>query len=266
MECQSLKYLHYREIYVPCGRCAFCTATKRSDWALRLHYESKLHVGSSFVTLTYADPHLVWNHGSSQLSKRHLQLFFKRLRKAGHKLRYYAVGEYGARTFRPHYHVILFSDVADDLIRCAWTYGQVHIGTVSQASVMYCLGYCINGSSWKMRSGRERPFSLMSRRPGLGANYMTAQMIEWHRSGRKSYALLDGKKRHLPRYYRDRIFSKIDRVRISVRDQKSHFKRQVDWLRSPAMRCMRDPLSYRDLQLVRLAQAIRRKTKLSNQI
>ena len=246
---------------VPCGKCAFCTATKRSDWALRLHYESKQHEQRRFVTLTYADSHLVWKNGVSQLSKKHLQEWFREVRRPGYKVRYYAVGEYGSRTYRPHYHVLLFGSVSDDHLRRCWPHGHVHIGTVTDASVMYCLGYIVNGKGWKMRTNRVPPFSLMSLRPGLGHGYLTDAMKEWHRSGRKNYAILDGQRRHLPRYYKTKIFSAIDLVRIAVRDQKDMFRKAVEWVRSPAMRKQRDPLAYRREQLKRLAQKIRSKSK-----
>lgn len=265
MECLNVKYLSKQDICVPCGHCAFCMATRRSDWALRLHYESRLHLDACFVTLTYADAHLVWKTGTSQLHKPHLQQFFKRVRRAGYKLRYYAVGEYGSRTYRPHYHILLFGQVSEQVVRRCWEYGQVHIGRVTQASVMYTLGYMVNGKHWTMRKGRVRPFCTMSRRPGIGANYLTPAMIAWHKSDRKNYTILDGAKRHLPRYYKEKIFSKIDRVRIAVRAQKDAFKREVEWIRTPSIARMADPFGYRDLQRQRLAQSIRDKTK-SNQL
>lgn len=261
MECQSPIYLSKQDMVVPCGKCPFCSATKRSDWALRLHYESKLHLVKKFLTLTYADAHLHWKGGVSQLCKSDLQKFFKRVRKKGYRLRYYAVGEYGSRTYRPHYHILLFGDVPDHVLRDSWSFGHVHIGTVTQASVMYCLGYIVNGKGWKMTHKRQAPFALMSRKPGLGANYVNAAMIAWHRSHRKNYAILDGAKRHLPRYYKCKIFSKIDLVRIAVRDQKVMFQKAVEWVRSPAMRKQRDPLAYRRVQLLRLAKKIRSKSK-----
>lgn len=246
---------------VPCGNCAFCTATRRSDWALRLHYEAKLHSVKRFITLTYADPHLVWEHGNSQLCKRHLQLWFKRVRRAGFKLRYYAVGEYGSKTFRPHYHVILFGDVPEDVLRSSWDYGHIHIGNVTDASIMYTLGYIVNGKGWQMNKNRVRPFAVMSRKPGIGANYLSAAMIAWHKSDRKNYAMMYNEKKHLPRYYKCKIFSKVDLVRIAVRDQKAMFKAAVKWLRSPAMRRQADPLAYRAEQMKLLAQRIRSKSK-----
>lgn len=261
MECQNPRYIHKYDVVVPCGSCPFCAATKRSDWALRLHYESKKHSVKKFVTLTYADPHLVFRHGVPQLHKRHLQLWFKRVRKTGAQIRYYGVGEYGSRTFRPHYHVILFGNVDDDVLRKCWPHGHVHIGSVTDQSIMYTLGYIVNGKGYQMRTNRERPFALMSLRPAIGSNYLSPAMTAWHKSGRKNYALIDGVRRHLPRYYKTKIFSKVDLVRIAVRDQKAVFKRMVAWVRSPEMQMLRDPLAYRDEQLEILAQKIRAKCK-----
>lgn len=261
MECIHPKYIAKNDVTVPCGTCAFCAATKRSDWALRLHYEQKLHIGSKFVTLTYANNELAWNKNVPQLVKRDLQLWFKKVRKAGYKIRYFAVGEYGSKTYRPHYHVIVFGDVPDQVLDKAWGKGHTHIGTVTTASIMYCLGYLVNGKGWEMRHHREPPFTTMSRRPGLGANYLTNEMKEWHRSDRKNYAILDGAKRHLPRYYKGKIFSKVDHVRIAVRDGKAQFKKMVKWVRSPQMMRMADPLKYRDEQMRALAKRIKMKCK-----
>lgn len=246
---------------VPCGRCAFCAVQKRSDWALRLHYEAKKHIGSRFVTLTYADAHLVWKDGKSQLSKSHLQEFFREYRRDGYKMRYYAVGEYGSKTFRPHYHILMFGDIDEERVRKKWPYGHVHVGHITTASVMYCLGYVCNSKAAGMKHHREPPFTLMSRRPGLGANYLTKEMIAWHQSGLKNYAVLDNQKRHLPRYYKEKIFSKIDLVRISVRDQKEAFRQEIIWLRSKKMQRHRDPLAYRDEQRRQAAMQIKKTFK-----
>lgn len=263
MECQKPIYLSKQDMVVPCGKCSFCCATLRSDWALRIHYEGRSHDVKKFVTLTYANAHLHWEGNTPQLHKRDVQLWLKRVRRTGAKVRYFAVGEYGSQTFRPHYHVLLFGNVSDDVIREAWPLGLVHIGTVTDASIMYCLGYIVNGKGWKMKHKRVPPFSLMSRRPGLGHQYLTPAMVEWHRSGRKNYSILHGSKRHLPRFYKCKIFSKIDLVRIAVRDQKAMFQAAVKWVRSPAMQRQKDPLAYRAVQMQRLAQRIRSKSKIN---
>lgn len=245
---------------VPCGKCAFCAATKRSDWGVRLHYEAKKHLVKKFVTLTYANPHLTWKDGNPQLVKADLQKWFKRVRKTGVKIRYFAVGEYGSKTLRPHYHILLFGNITDHAIRSSWPLGQVHIGTVTAQSVNYCLSYVVN-KNWRHIHRREKPFSLMSRKPGLGSNYLTPAMIAWHKSDRKNYCLIDGKKKHLPRFYKLKIFSKIDQVRIAYRDQKQVFQNMVKWVRDPKRVRMRDPMKYRDEQLQILAKKIRSKTK-----
>jgi len=47
------------------------------------------------------------------LKKTDIQKFFKRLRKCHGKkhksIKYYAVGEYGGQTLRPHYHIVIFN-------------------------------------------------------------------------------------------------------------------------------------------------------------
>lgn len=109
---------------VPCGKCENCKKVRLSAWSYRLLQEDKNAESSYFLTLTY-NVHSVpiTRRGFMSLNKRHLQLFFKRLRKAidrhggfGQPLKYYAVGEYGGRFNRPHYHVILFNAPLELLI------------------------------------------------------------------------------------------------------------------------------------------------------
>lgn len=265
MECLKPMYIAKQEMYVPCGKCGFCGATRRSDWALRIAYERRMHGVSHFVTLTYANAHLVWHSGIPQLHRAHTQLFFKRLRKAGFKLRYYGVAEYGSQTLRPHYHVLLFGDVSEEAIRKAWDYGQVHIGNVTEQSILYCLSYMINKNDWRMSKGRVKPFNMMSRGrgvvKGIGHNYLSSAMIDWHRSGRKNYCVLNGSKRHLPRYYKVRIFSRLDQLRIAVAAEKENFRRMVRWIRDPARRRMRDPLAYYERARAAQERSIRFKAK-----
>lgn len=272
MECIKPIYIHKQDMVVPCGRCAFCGATRRSDWAVRLQYESRLHYGSKFLTLTYADNQMTWEHGMPQLNKRDLQLWFKRVRKQGYKFRYYAVGEYGSKTMRPHYHVIVFGDIPEDVLRNAWAkknrrtkklvpFGYVHVGQVTPASIAYCLGYLVNGRGSQVLHKRTMPFTLMSRRPGLGANYLTDAMKDWHKADRKNYCIVDGQKRHLPRYYKTKIFSKIDLVRIAIRDQKEMFKKMVAWIRHKKRMRMPDPLAYYEFQRREAAARIKFKSK-----
>lgn len=91
------------------------------------------------------------------LDKLDLQLFFKRLRKNldnyGIKnVRYYACGEYGPVHFRPHYHLLLYTNqtyytpVVSRCIRKAWTLGRVDCQLTSGKACRYVSNY-LNGGA-----------------------------------------------------------------------------------------------------------------------
>lgn len=156
------------KVSVPCGRCPQCLARRISGWSFRLQHASKQCTSAYFITLTYAPPHCpVTPKGFMSLSKRDVQLFFKRLRKAHPKqsnIRYFACGEYGGNGERPHYHLILFN-AERPLIQPAWNLGSVHYGTVSGASIGYTLKYMCKPHRYPKFHGDDRPreFSLMSK-------------------------------------------------------------------------------------------------------
>jgi len=91
----------------PCGYCEACRLTYRQTWAARIQLEAQCHAENIFVTLTYDQDHLP---DPPQLVPDHLSAFVKRLRArfAPLQFRFFACGEYGSRTLRPHYHVVLF--------------------------------------------------------------------------------------------------------------------------------------------------------------
>lgn len=200
-----------KSFLVPCGKCLPCLINRRTDWSFRLQEEHKVAKSSMFVTLTY-DPKHCPSDGS--LCKKHFQDFMKRLRKrdGSNTLRYFAVGEYGSKSLRPHYHALLFNANEVD-VRSAWCdsksrpIGMVHIGKVTGASIAYCLKYMVQPEIWPQHL--EKPFSLMSRRYGIGAHYLSDEMIEWHRSGDRNYTLKYGEHGRLPRFYREKIWPSV---------------------------------------------------------
>lgn len=206
-----------RRDFVPCGKCNFCLETKRNDWSFRLNQELKACKTSIFLTLTYEDSHLPYSDDNiPTLQKRHLQLFTKRIRKAnaarvGWKLRYYSVGEYGTHFDRPHYHALIFnlSNHVANKVQDFWQYGFIKIGTVEPASIHYVTKYVVTRSE-EQQAGRAPPFAVMSRNPGIGANYLKSH-TKWHRNGLRNYANVNGVKSRLPRYYKEKMFSKIER-------------------------------------------------------
>ena len=153
----------------PCGQCLPCRINKRRLWTHRLMLESYMHGDSCFVTLTYAEEHLP--HGGT-LVKRDLQLFLKRLRKSvsPRKIRYYACGEYGSKSSRPHYHAIVYglSLLDGEKVAQCWPFGIVHVGECNTHTIQYVAGYVTKKFVRKDDDIRIKEFSTMSRKPGLG--------------------------------------------------------------------------------------------------
>lgn len=118
-------------IKIPCGKCLGCRLDHASHWATRIYMEAKTWKKNCFVTLTYNNPHLpITKDGLMTLQKKDLQDFLKRLRyyEKGYEewehpikgeierpIRYFACGEYGPKTGRPHYHMAIFNWEPDDL-------------------------------------------------------------------------------------------------------------------------------------------------------
>ena len=142
-------YSNDRQVPVPCGKCPACLSRRTSVWTFRLKTQAKNAITSHFITLTYDTRYVpITKRGFLTLEKRDVQLYFKRLRKLHGPehtpIKYYLAGEYGSKTFRPHYHIILFN--ADiELIHKAWDKGEVHIGELTEASAAYTAKYINKG-------------------------------------------------------------------------------------------------------------------------
>ena len=156
---------------VPCGKCLNCLVRKRRDMATRICKEAQMSTQVCFITLTYNDDNVPkfdvdnWDDRLC-LDKSHLQLFIKRLRadleyhgivQRG-TIRYFAVGEYGPLTFRPHYHLILFGWKPTDIclhgksksghliytsptLEHSWKLGYSYVEDFSPYAARYCARY-----------------------------------------------------------------------------------------------------------------------------
>lgn len=213
------------DYFVPCGKCLSCRAAKSKEWTLRLKHEQAYWDCEGFITLTYDDDHIP---AGGKLSKRDLVLFFKRLRKAlsPRKIRYFACGEYGTHTLRPHYHAIVFGlDSRDSqYVIDAWGLGdRISIDPVFPGAISYVAGYVrkkINQHySVYSRLGLPFPFQLQSQ--GLGYRW-----ADDHKALLSTQGLVfDNKSVGIPRYYIDKlglrcesIYSELD-ARLNERDQ-----------------------------------------------
>lgn len=145
-----------------------CRFNRRRLWTARLLLESYAHGDAIFVTLTYTDD--PWT-----LVPRDLTLFLKRLRKAvGRPVRFFACGEYGDQSFRPHFHAVLFgvSPLEHKLIYDAWGHGFVQVGEFNRRTAQYVCGYvCKKMNKWGdgRLLGRVPEYVRMSLRPGIGS-------------------------------------------------------------------------------------------------
>lgn len=204
---------------VRCGKCEGCLKSQINDWAFRLEQEARVSTYIHFVTLTYSPKYVPLSENVlPTLSKPDLQKFVKRLRKKYPKLKYFAVGEYGTKSYRPHYHLIMYNVNDADDIRQAWTLhkeeiGGVHIGDdVTNGAIPYTLKYIFKKGQVPAFEQDDRlpEFRLMSKK--LGINYLTKATIKWHLTDFKNRQYVttnNGIKIALPRYFRE-ILLKIN--------------------------------------------------------
>lgn len=234
MDCQNRKYIYPHRsidyvkeelpILVPCGKCIPCLTTKRQEWIIRLEQEFKYSTSAQFITLTYDQKHMPSDYA---LNKKHLQDFMKRLRKRDgtNKIRYYATGEYGSKSGRPHYHVLLFN-TEPELVAKSWVdskgipIGIMHIGKVTMSSIAYCTKYIIQPEL--ITRDKQKPFALMSRAYGIGGRYLDDLMVAWHKEDNRNYMIKDGQKVRLPRFYKSKIWYHENEKEIVHETAKKH--------------------------------------------
>lgn len=197
----------YKYVEAACGTCLGCRIDKSNEWANRCLMEAKTSKQTPwFITLTYES-------APKELQKRDLQLFFKRLRnKYGEGIRYFACGEYGGKTLRPHYHAIIFNWKPEDLkpitekfyksdeLTRIWGMGYTTIREADKTTMAYTARYASKKMLMKLPEGKEKPFLLMSRRPGIGSEYMKTNQKTTERTGRIYIKSEDKVIQTLPRY------------------------------------------------------------------
>jgi len=229
-------------------------------------HEASLHDRNCFLTLTYSDEHLPVDYS---VHPRDLQLFLKRLRKQAYRynlehgitaphretgelvprpIKFYACGEYGETTLRPHYHCLIFGYEPPDKrhyettkrgdqlfisksLQQAWPFGLAIAGALTYQSASYTARYTmkkVGGAQAAEHYLRTHPlhgficrvrpeFPLMSRggRTGKGLGY------GWYEKyGREAFVhdsvIIEGKEAQPPRYYFEQL-SEEDQRRIRTK-------------------------------------------------
>ena len=109
-------------MFGPCRKCEKCLLFRKMKWRERALHELD-HTWSQnrrtwMLALTFSPTHLAGVIMEAQKLRgpgdlveraayRHVQLYFKRLRKAGARFRYLAIFERGGESGRPHYHAFI---------------------------------------------------------------------------------------------------------------------------------------------------------------
>lgn len=210
----SIEYLERlygkdRLLKLPCGKCIQCKEASKEDWAIRCDMESRMYAPGKcwFLTLTYRDECCPrW------LSKGHLKKFLRHFWKFDRNIKVFACGEYGEKTNRPHYHVLIFGyDAFPDLyivpgaktksglpvyeskfIERVWNKGYVQVGEVNADAGLYVAGYV------NKKTGVNDGFLYKSK--CLGDSYMVKHFHELYES--RYYLTERGRVFRVPRRFK----------------------------------------------------------------
>lgn len=230
---------------IGCGQCLPCRINRGRQWTWRQYMESLCHAENCFVTLTYDDAHLP---STGSLEPEELQLFIKRLRRAVNPLllRFFAVGEYGEDSERPHYHLSLFGmsgntvvsyrgkpTIGTEVINACWGKGFVGVAEFNEATAQYTCGYIVK----KLRDRNEGKqfavpeFARMSNRPGIGAPAMVilagdlaSRYMDWSTGDVPSSIRIGSRTIGLGRYCLQKLREAVgfsDGYIQEIRDEKS---------------------------------------------
>lgn len=231
---------------IPCGKCIDCKLQYSRQWADRCMFESEYYKPSEcwFLTITYNDESIM-DVGSDifagNLDKTELSAFLKRLRRhcEYHELsdgiRFYACGEYGTKTFRPHYHVILYGlDLKKNdnlypwiksksgywtwrspLLEKVWKKGYVVVSPISWDTCAYTARYVMKKVGGMTNDdyiahGVEPEFVLMSRRPGIGREYFDDNYKTIYEYDEVFIKGPDGGRKGKPPKYYDSLYEKVN--------------------------------------------------------
>lgn len=132
------------------------------------------------------------------------QKFLKRLRfhskdKYNEEIRFYGVSEYGPRTYRPHWHLLLFfnsdelASVIQQLVSESWSYGRTTCELSRGGSASYVASYvnsnvCLPSLYLQHKEIRARSFHSK----GYGNNYVFPTQASIHEFDKMSSILLNG--------------------------------------------------------------------------
>lgn len=231
---------------IRCGHCPACKMESASSWANRMEMELPYHENAWFLTITYDNENVpyryTWDTGTGEVLIENLSLcyddiqkFWKNLRrnidyhKRGDstKLKYYAAGEYGGTTHRPHYHAIVYDlpilkeelkyykkkngivYYNVDWLNKVWGKGYIVIAPAEWHGMAYTARYTTKkiygkeGKEFYESLGIEKENCWMSKKPAIGELYYYDHAEEIYKNDK--IQLKNGRVCKPPRYF-DKLF------------------------------------------------------------
>lgn len=230
----------YQFFELGCGQCIQCRLSYSRQWASRIVCENLVSKSSAFVTLTYSDDHLPISgkSGVPTLLPDDVSAFMKRLRRsseyhfgfdADYPIRFFAAGEYGSKTSRPHYHLCLFNlpelvvaqnkffassfegdpYYTNQFLSDCWQKGHVIVGDLTFQSAAYVARYVTKKMKGEKSSVYSElsispEFSRVSNRPGLGRSFFEEHKNEIYQNDE---LFLPGSRKLAPPRYFDKLYA-----------------------------------------------------------
>lgn len=232
--------------------------------------EARMYEKTWWTTLTYNDDFLptyfvhpdtgeIFEHEQGTLDPYQFELFIKRLRKAlpPKTFRFFAVGEYGERTNRPHYHFCIFGygEEIQPLLESRWTdpvskfsLGMVDrrkCGPITTQNARYTCGYTLKKLT-KINDprleGRYPEFIRHSK--GIGLEFAKRFAASINNESGLAHILAtgdiprsvryDGRNWPLDRYLREKILEELGIKDVLLEKGKERFQKEMRRLQNAA--------------------------------
>lgn len=172
---------------IVCRKCWQCRDRRVSDWMGRCIAEGRTAKKSHYVTLTYGRENDSPDHvRASVLTYSDFQKWLKRLRKAGHAVRYFVVGEYGGTFGRAHWHALVYwlaeppaVVLRQNKVQALWDDGFSYWDDIGQSTARYACKYILKDESDDLKQAHMQ----MSKVPPLGAEYFSGLALKYVKAG-----------------------------------------------------------------------------------
>lgn len=220
-DCYNKIYLKEKDIEVNCGKCLNCIENNKKEKSLRLVHEMNNFKYKYFITLTMDEIQATRSKsGLTEVRKKdltayikHLQYWAKRYSRSEkyEKIKYISCGEYGAKTQRAHYHIVLLCNtLLLGEIKRAWKKGHIKVEAIKDArAIYYTAGYTdkkiekyYKDKYKDDKDDREIAFIKSSR--GNGKDYIEKKIKEKAITAKNYYIESFNGKNKLPIYYKQK--------------------------------------------------------------